>query len=56
MKVEQDKCEIKHALVFHTNGGELRKMLDELEAILKKINDFTLEVYECGLPVHELNQ
>ena len=50
----ENTLEIKHEIIFHTNGEKLRQMLDELESLLKKINDFTLEVYGCNLPAQEL--
>jgi len=56
MADEKPIHEIKHTFSLHTNGRELYAMLDELEALIKKINDFTLVVYAHDLPAQESNQ
>ena len=44
MEIEKNTLEIKHSFTLHTNGGELQKLMDELEALVKKINEFKFKV------------
>jgi len=56
MKTEKNTLEIKHSLTLHTNGGELSKMIGELEALVKRINEFKLKVLLDEPLVQELSQ